>query len=121
MADADEADFYYSSKLAEMDMANAEKNWKATMSVTVADVTYVEAVAGTGSRYIVVITELPRDTEDGPLVSVLSPWRTCKLFSASEVSISYVLEHFADPARDIQNLGDLMALTKTINHGLAQV
>lgn len=85
---------------------------------------YVEAQAGTGSRYVVVATVLPadaREREDGRwLVSVVWPWQDCKVVDG-QVEERYVMEHLTDGKAFDGRLhgGDMAALTLTVRRALS--
>lgn len=87
----------------------------------------VEAEAGTGSRYVVVVTRLGAGgaREGGPmLVSVVWPWQDCKVMQADGwLDQSYVAEHLTDGRASERRLhgGDLWALTQTIRIALRRV
>lgn len=90
-------------------------------------VRFVEAEAGTGSRYVVVATPLGpigQGSCGGPvLVTVLWPWQDCwALQPDGTLHESYVAEHLTDGRYREGRLhgGDLMALTMTVAHALGR-
>lgn len=127
---------------AERDAANAEAKWtvirqfqdgKAGRTPNMAaefvgewDTRYVEAEAGTGSRYVVVVTRLgmAQMVEGGPLlITVLWPWQDAwTMAEEGYLDQSYVLEHLTvGRGRDGRlHGGDLQALTMTIRHALSR-
>jgi hypothetical protein len=82
-------------------------------------VRYVEADAGTGTRYTVVATTLPGGHgEGGPvLVTVLHPWTAAFAFQEDGyLAESYVAEHLCP--RDPTAPEDLTAITLLVRHVL---
>lgn len=84
---------------------------------------YVEAVAKTGSRYVVMVTRLRGGEavkEGGDrLISVVWPWQDCKVYTGDWIEGSYVAEHLtAGRYPDRMNGGDFAALTMTIQYAL---
>ena len=84
-------------------------------------VRYVEAEAGTGSRYVVVTTPLGpggRQRESGPvMVTLVQPWQAAyPLFPGGYLDLSYVAEKFkGDWPR---SGGDMAAVALTLAHAM---
>lgn len=91
------------------------------------EIVMVEAEAGTGSAYRVVVTPLGmvgRGRMGGPaLVSVISPWSdTWALQYGGHLALSYVAEHLCEGRFRADRLhgGDAAALTLTIAYALGR-
>lgn len=105
----------------------AAQAWRPTSGSANAAAVYVNAEAKTGSRYAVVVTELPptgADKEGGQwLVTVLQPWQTSYVVSFIEpLHLDYVLERFCRPGTrpELVHGGDARAMQATINMALGK-
>ena len=100
-------------------------NWDAQFVKGTSTTTYIDAEARTGSRYAVVVTDLPEPAarrEGGQLlVSVLQPWQSCypiSVFPGEDLHPTYVMEHWLPPRKAPYHPGDVAALVATINAGI---
>lgn len=115
-----DADEYYRSATAAHDAEMARSHWRMVLVTTGNEITHVVAEAGTGSRYEVVVTTMPDDSEDGigTLIAVLAPWRAVTVTVPVDVHLAFVMEKLCDLRRNVQHMGDITALTMTINHAV---
>lgn len=88
---------------------------------------YASAEAKTGSRYAVVISELPlaaRQAEGGThLITLLQPWQACMVFSpmpGEKIHVDYVAEKLCprDRPRNMVHGGDVAGAHLTVNYAL---
>lgn len=107
--------------------AAAAQAWHATNGSATTEAVYVNAEAGTGSRYSVVVSKMPplgaEKEGAGWLVSVLQPWQTCYPVSFLDpLHLDYVLEKFCRPGADARLIhgGDARAMQATINMALGK-
>lgn len=103
----------------------AEKNWTPRNGGATERTVYVNAEAKTGSRYAVVVSELPIpavSAEGGQwLVTVVQPWQAAyPVGSLEPIDLSYVLEKFCRQGSrpELVHGGDAKALQLTINFAL---
>jgi hypothetical protein len=105
-------------------MDAAREKWVATNGSATPGAVHVNAEAGTGSRYSVLVTAMPPTgyrEGAGWLVSVMQPWQTCYPVSYLEgLHFDYAVEKFMRPGQDRDRLhgGDAMAMVMTINFAL---
>jgi hypothetical protein len=100
---------------------NATKNFHVTEVIRSEDSVAVSAAAGTGWRYIVVVTKLPRPIAGGEfVVTVLSPWTAAyPLGDAYGVHADKVLERFVPEGYGSPQ--NVAAITSTINYALGDM
>jgi hypothetical protein len=94
-----------------------EQHWKLIRWVSEHPVAYIEAEAGTGSRYVVTGARLPNDTSDEGdiLIAVRQPWQSAIIWGQWEMSHFDVATRLTQWPNQIPHLGDLAAVTKAIN------
>lgn len=103
----------------------AYDKWHVVAETPFEHVRYVDAEAGTGSRYTVVASRLPdiaRVMLSAPVhVSVVYPWRASyELQDRGYLAVSYLLEKLGKPGREPSlaeyHWGDVVALALTVGH-----
>lgn len=102
---------------------DAQQKFRITARGGNSDGVYLNAEAGTGSRYAVVITPVPNpghSKEGGAhLISLLQPWQANMVFTVDggEIHPDYVLEKLSprDKAPGQMHGGDAAALVMAVN------
>jgi len=104
----------------------AQEKFRVVRQESRAGVEFREAENGTGSRFVVVVSDLgPVGTVacgNRRLVTLLWPWQTAWAMDAfGGVYESYVSEHFAPPGDSrIKSPGDRIGICMTIAHALGR-
>lgn len=102
---------------------DAQQKFRITAQGGSSDGVYVNAEAGTGSRYAVVITPVPHPgagKEGGQhLISLLQPWQTNMVFTVDggEIHPDYVLEKLLPRGKSMDQVhgGDAQAVVLAVN------
>ena len=108
----------------EVQIQKAREAYKVTHQGANMGSVYMSAECGTGSRYAVVISNLPyigAVNEGGThLISVIQPWQTSTIFQlmpGEVISEHYIMTKLLPRNRDVSKVhgGDLFGLTETVN------
>lgn len=113
---------YYGSEPWVKAATEARDQFRVPRDVEENGVRFVEAEAGTGSRYTVVSTPLPQVAAmclggGSHLITVVYPWSVSYMLQrGGDLHWDYLMEKFVSPAREVRKTyaGDLMALAMTI-------
>lgn len=105
----------------------ASQNWEVLLEDRSPESMFVMAEAKTGSRYSVLISQLPygaaRMTGGDHLITVLQPWQTnypITTYPGEKLHPSYIAEKLLRPGRALEEThgGDFEAICLTINHAI---
>ena len=101
----------------------ASENWTVTDGGASLESAWVNAEAGTGSRYSVQVSLCPGAMREGGLylITVIQPWRTSMVVADLDpIHLSYAMEKLMNPVRQPNQIhgGDAVALQRTVNYAL---
>lgn len=107
------------------DGRRAAEKWIVVNGGASLESAYVNAEAGTGSRYAVQVSLCPgREREGGMfLIAVIQPWQaTYVVADLDPLHIDYVVEKLRNPAAASHRIhqGDAVAIHRTVNYALSK-